>query len=67
MIFSHGDVPLYGLFVDPFWKFLRKSRIFFGIFVHNGGFQITISRTILGKNGFHFPKIFLKLSIFSPN
>ena len=21
MIFSHGGVPLYGLYIDPFWKF----------------------------------------------
>ena len=67
MIFSHGGVPLYGLYIDPFWNFLRKGRTLFGIFVPNGGLQNTIFRAVLGKNGFHCQKIFLKLWIFSPN
>ena len=35
MIASHGGVPLYGLYVNPFWNFWRKSRTLFGIFVPN--------------------------------
>ena len=30
----------------------------------NGGLQSTILRGVLGKNGFHFQKIFQKLRIF---
>ena len=30
----------------------------------NGGLQSTILRAVLGKNGFHFQKIFQKLWIF---
>ena len=37
----------------------------FGNFVPNGGLQNT--RAVLGKNGFHFQKMLLKLWIFSPN
>ena len=33
----------------------------------NGGLQNTILRAVLGKNGFHFQNIFLKLWIFIPN
>ena len=67
MIFSHRGVPLYGLYIDPFWNFLRKSRTLFGIFVPNEGVQNTILTAVLGKNGFHFPNFFLKLWTFSPN
>ena len=62
MIFSHKSVPLYGLHIDrPFLEFLTKSRTLVGIFVPSGGLQNSILRAVLGKNGFHFPKIFLKL------
>ena len=49
MIVSHGGVPLYDLYIDPFWNFWRKSRTLFGIFVPDGGLQNVILRAVLGK------------------
>ena len=55
MIFSHGaGVPLYGLYIDPFWNFCRKSGTLFGIFVPNGGLQKMTLRAVFGRNGLHF-------------
>ena len=65
-IFARGCATLWSLY-RPFLEFLTKSRTLFGIFVPNGGLQNTIFRAVLGKNGFHFPNIFLNLWIFSPN
>ena len=48
MIFSHGGVPHYGLFIDPLWNFRRK-RTFFGIFVRSGDLQNRILRAVLEK------------------
>ena len=63
-IFARGCATLWSLY-RPFLEFLRKSMTIFGNFVPNGDFQNT--RAVLGKNGFHFQKMLLKLWIFSPN
>ena len=47
--------------------FDEKLDPFRNRFVPNGGLQNTVLRAVLGKNGFHFQKIFQKLWIFSPN
>ena len=66
MIFSQGGVQIYGLYIDPFWNFLRKSRTLFGIFVPIGSLQNTILRAVQwGKNGFHFPKIVYKVKVIN--
>ena len=44
--------------VGPFSEFLC---------LHDGGLQSTILRAVLGKNGFHFQKIFQNCGFFSPN
>ena len=48
MILSHTLWSLYRSFLE----FLTKGGTFLGIFVHNGGFQITILRTIWEKELF---------------
>ena len=69
MIFSHGGVPLYGLYISTLSGIFDKKVGPFSEFliVPNGGLRNTILRAVLGKNGFHFQKIFLKLWIFSPD
>ena len=58
-IFGRGCATIKSLY-RPFLEFLTKSWTLFGIFVPNGGLQSTILRAVLGKNGFHFQKIFQK-------
>ena len=57
MIFLHGGVPLYGLYIDSFWNFDEKSKTLFGIFVLNGGLQ---NKGCFGKKWLPFSKNFPK-------
>ena len=65
--FPARGVPLYGLYIDPFWNFGRKSRTLFGILCLMEVFKVPFWGLVWEKMASIFQKMFLKLWIFSPN